>query len=179
MSGERSSPYATSSKGKSKGKGCKWNDQRVTDEQIVTHESVFKGKGKGSKGSSTSASSSQGKSNSKGGKGYSRPDFTSVVVCGKGELLRQLWDMAEEESGEDQDFNPELEEPSKNTQARVRNILWKRMARKAQAIQILEQVDQLEQEYVREWQRANNTTTMTPWLGSIWESIPAEFWTLL
>ena len=179
MCAGRCSPYASSSKGKSKGKDNKGKvgkhtDRRVTAEDLVTYERVFKGKG-----SSTSSSSSQGTSSSKGSKGYVRPDFTSLG--GKGEVLRELWDIAEDKHDEeDRDFHPELEDSrTKNTLARASSIIQKRRTRMARAIELVKQFGHMEREYVREWQRSNDRSANPPQLVPIFEAIPAEFWTLL
>ena len=185
---ERSGPYSkgegksSTSKGKGKdnfegkgGKGSKWNPERVTPEQLVTYESIFKATSKGSKDTSKGKGSKA--SSSKGSK--APPDFSRMG--GKGELLRRLWDLAEQEDVEaehDDKWNPELEEPSKNCLARVRNIIQKRRARMGQAIELLDQVREMEGEYVRKWRVMNNTSECPPY-QSLDECIHPEFWQLL
>ena len=175
MSAERSGPYTSTSKGTSEGKGGKWSSERITPEQS------FKGTSKGSKGTSKGKGSKA--SSSKGSKGPSTgkapPDFSRMG--GKGELLRRLWDLAEQEEVEaehEDKWNPELEEPSKNCLARVRNIIQKRRARMAQAIELLDQVREMEGEWVRKWRVMNNTSECPPY-QSLDECIHPEFWQLL
>ena len=108
-----------------------------------------------------------------------RPDFTSMG--GKGDVLRELWNIAEDKHDEaDRDFNPELEDPkTKNTLARASSIIQKRRTRMARAIELLDQFAHMEREYVREWQRSNDRSANPPQLVPIFEAIPAELWTLL
>ena len=178
-SSERIGPYTSTSKGTSEGKGSKWNPERVTPEQLVTYESIFKATSKGSKDTSKGKGSKA--SFSKGSKDPSKGkvplDFSRMG--GKGELLRRLWNLAELDFPEDRDWNPELEEQTKNNAQRIRNIIDKRRTRMAQAIEVVHQLHLMETEYVREWRRANNTSECPPGLMSLSECIPAEFWQLL
>ena len=157
MSSSRSVPYKRPSKGTSNGKGSK----RASAEDIDTDSNTIKGtsKGKGSKASS-----------SMGSKGPCEcqvlPDF-SRLGGGKGELLRRLW------------FLRELEdEEGENKLARIRFIMEKRRARMAQAIELIDQVREMEAEYVRKWRIMNNTSEYPP-VMSLEEYIPSEFVALL
>ena len=158
MSSSRSVPYKRPSKGTGNGKGSK----RASAEHIDTDSNTIKGtsKGKGSKASSSS---------SMGGKGPSErqvpPDFSRLG--GKGELLQRLWFLAELE-----------DEEGENKLARIRFIMEKRRTRMAQAIELLDQVREMEAEYVRKWRIMNNTSEYPP-VMSLEEYIPSEFVALL
>ena len=158
MSSSRSVPYKRPSKGTSNGKGSK----RASAEHIDTDSNTIKGTSKG-KGSKSSSSSSMG------GKGPSErqvpPDFSRLG--GKGELLQRLWFLAELE-----------DEEGENKLARIRFIMEKRRRRMAQAIELLDQVREMEAEYVRKWRIMNNTSEYPPVL-SLDEFIPSEFVGLL
>ena len=156
MSSSRAAPYKRPSKGTSKGKGSKLSAERASAEDIDTDSSTFKGKG-------SKASSSMG---SKGpSEGQVPPDFSRLG--GKGELLQRLWYLAELE-----------DEEGENTLARIRYIIEKRRTRMAQAIELLDQVREMEAEYVRKWRIMNNTSECPP-VMSLDEFIPAEFVALL
>ena len=156
MSSSRSVPYKRPSKGSSNGKGSK----RASAENIDTDSNTIKGTSKG-KGKASSSMGSKGPCECQ-----VPPDF-SRLGGGKGELLRRLWFLSELE-----------DEEGENRLARIRFIMEKRRARMAQAIELIDQVREMEAEYVRKWRIMNNTSEYPP-VMSLEEFIPSEFVALL